>query len=171
MGVVIRSATEAAVPAILDIYNYYILNTVATFDVEPQTLEEKLRWFRETRPPHCIFVAEEGGEVVGFSCLRPFRVKAAYRLTAENSVYVHSDRLGRGIGTLLMAPLLEAGRANGFHSIIAGVALPNPASVKLHSNAGFTLVGVEQEVGYKFERWVDVAWMQVMLSSADGGAN
>lgn len=159
----VREATEADVPTILNIYNHYIVNTVATFDIEPQTLDEKLRWFHETRPPHCIFVAEDGDEVVGFSCLRPFRTKAAYRMTAENSVYVHHEHWGRGIGTLLMGRLVEAGRENGFHSIIAGISLPNAASVKLHEGAGFVLVGVEREVGYKFERWVDVAWMQLML--------
>lgn len=159
----IRDARESDVAAINEIYNYYILNTVATFDIEPQTLEEKLRRFHETKHPHCIFVAEERGEVVGFSSLRTFRAKAAYNLTAENSVYVHNEKQGRGIGTLLMERLVEAGKANGFHSIIAGIALPNEASVRLHEWAGFTLVGVEREVGYKFERWVDVMWMQLLL--------
>lgn len=163
--ITVRDATAADVPAINEIYNHYIVNTVATFDVEPQTLDEKVRWFRETKHPHCIFVAEEGGEIVGFSCLRAFRAKAAYNLTAENSVYVHQERLGRGIGRLLMDRLVEAGKANGFHSIIAGIALPNEASVKLHESAGFVSVGVEREVGYKFERWVDVLWMQLMLSA------
>jgi L-amino acid N-acyltransferase YncA len=163
--ITIRDAKEADVPAINEIYNWYILNSVATFDIEPQSLEEKLRWFRETKNPHCVFVADEGGEVVGFSCLRPFRPKAAYSLTAENSVYVDHEKLGRGIGKLLMDRLVVEGKANGFHSIIAGIALPNEASVRLHETAGFTPVGVEREVGYKFERWVDVLWMQLMLAS------
>lgn len=161
--ITVRDAVEADVPAINEIYNHYILNTVATFDIEPQTLEDKLRWFRETEHPHRIFVAEADGEVAGFSCLRTFRAKAAYNLTAENSVYVHHEKLGRGIGKVLMDRLVEAGKANGFHSIIAGIALPNEASVRLHESAGFASVGIEHEVGYKFERWVDVMWMQLML--------
>jgi L-amino acid N-acyltransferase YncA len=161
----IRDATEADVPAINEIYNWYILNTVTTFDIEPQTLEEKLRWFRETKHPHCIFVAEEGGEIFGFSCLRAFREKAAYDLTVENSVYIHHERLRRGIGKLLMDRLVQAGSAGGFHSIMARISLPNEASVKLHEAAGFTSAGVERQVGYKFERWIDVLIMQLLLGS------
>ena len=76
---IVRPATEADVPAILDIYNYFILNSTATFDVEPQTLAEKLQWLRDTRQPYCAFVAQNGSDVVGFGSLGPFRSKAAYR--------------------------------------------------------------------------------------------
>ena len=161
---VVRTAREADVPAILDIYNWAILNTTATFDIEPQTLEEKMAWFRETTHPYAVLVAARGDEVLGWASLRPFRAKAAYRFTVENSVYVHQDCLGQGIGTLLMRHLMEVAAASGFHSIIAGIASPNPASVRLHERFGFVLAGVEREVGYKFERWIDVAWMQKMLA-------
>src|SRR3989442_6090950 len=97
---VVRTAREADVPAILDIYNWAILNTTATFDIEPQTLEEKMAWFRETTHPYAVLVAARGDEVLGWASLRPFRAKAAYRFTVENSVYVHQDCLGQGIGTL-----------------------------------------------------------------------
>lgn len=159
---------EADVAAINEIYNWYILNSVATFDIEPQTQEEKLRWFRETRHPHCIFVAEEDGEVVGFSCLRKFREKAAYDLTVENSVYMHHEKLRRGVGAQLMDRLVEAGREGGFHSIMARISLPNEASVALHEAAGFTSAGVERQVGYKFERWIDVLIMQLLLADEGG---
>ncbi len=160
----VRDATEADVPSILAIYNHAILNSTATFDVEPQTIEEKIAWFRETRHPHCVIAAESEGEVVGWACLRPFRAKAAYRFTAEDSVYVRKDRLGQGIGALLMRRLVELAAGNGFHSVIAGIAGDNPASVRLHQRFGFQIVGVEREVGYKFERWVDVVWMQLLLA-------
>jgi len=159
----VRPAIEADVPAILDIYNDAILNTIATFDTEPQTLEEKVAWFRETTQPYVVLVAERGGEVVGWASLRRFRQKAAYRHTAENSVYVRRDCHGEGVGTALMRKLVDAGAANGFHTIIAGIAGENPASVRLHERLGFVVVGTEREVGYKFERWVDVTWMQKML--------
>ena len=161
--ITVRDATETDVPAILEIYNEAILNSIATFDTEPQSLEEKLAWFRETAHPYVILVAERDGEVIGWASLRRFRQKAAYRYTAENSVYARSDSLGQGIGTALMLSLVEAGAANGFHTIIAGIAGDNPASVRLHQRFGFEIVGVEREVGYKFERWVDVTWMQKML--------
>ena len=96
-SVIIRPAAESDVPAISEIYNYEILHGTATFDIEPKTLEDRLQWFRETQHAHCVIVADEGGEVAGWGCLRPFRAKAAYRFTAENSVYIHHDRRGNGI--------------------------------------------------------------------------
>ncbi len=164
VDVSVRPASEADVPAILDIYNDAIVNSTATFDLGPQTLDEKLTWFRDTRHPYFILVAEADTEIVGWACLRQFRTKAAYRFTGENSVYIRGDRLKQGVGTLLAQRLVEVSRANGFHSIIAGISLPNPGSVRLHESLGFEAVGVEREVGYKFERWVDVLWMQKLLA-------
>jgi phosphinothricin acetyltransferase len=159
----VRPATEADVPAILDIYNYEILHGTATFDVEPKSLEDRLEWFRKMQPPHCVIVAEEDGVVVGWGCLRPFHERAAYRFTVENSVYIHQDHRGRRIGTLILPHLIELAREGGFHSIIAGMSEGNAASMRLHERFGFQLIGTEKEVGYKFERWLDVTWMQKML--------
>ncbi|MEX0682523.1 MAG: N-acetyltransferase family protein [Dehalococcoidia bacterium] len=159
----VRPATEADVPAIRDIYNEAILNTTATFDIDPKTLEDRLAWFHETQHPHCIIVAEEDGQVVGWASLRTFRTKPAYRFTAENSVYIHTDHRGRGIGTLLLAELVDIAKRNGFHTIIAGIAEGNPASLALHRRFAFVEVANEREVGYKFDRWLDVIWMQLML--------
>jgi len=168
MGIIVRPATEADVPAITDIYNYEILNGWATFDLEPKSLEDRLQWFRETQHPHCVIVADDGGEVAGWGCLRPFRAKAAYRFTAENSVYVHQERRGQGVGKLILAGLIEKGRENGFRSIMAGISQDNPSSDRLHQSFGFELVGTEREVGYKFERWLDVSWWQLMLAPLSG---
>jgi phosphinothricin acetyltransferase len=163
MAIRIRTATEHDVPAIRDIYNHEILHGTATFDIEPKSLEDRLAWFRETQHPHAIIVADDNGEIAGWGCLRPFRAKAAYRFTAENSVYIHRDHRGQGIGKLILARLIELARENGFHSIIAGISEGNAVSVRLHRSFGFTDVGNEVEVGYKFERWLDVLWMQLML--------
>lgn len=163
MSAIIRPATEADVPVILEIYNEAVLHTTATFDIEPQTLDERLRWFRETKHPHCVIIAEEEGEVAGWGCLRGYRPKAAYRFTAENSVYVHEDHRGRGLGALLLAELVERAKAGGFHSVMAGISEGNPASEALHRRFGFTEAGRDRGVGYKFERWLDVVWMQLML--------
>ncbi len=160
---IIRAATEADVPAITDIYNYEVLNGWATFDLELKTLDERIHWFRETRHPHCIIVAEEANEVVGWGCLRPFHERLAYRFTAQNSVYVHQDHRGLGLGKLILGSLIDKGRENGFHSIMAGISQDNPASDRLHQALGFEFVGNEREVGYKFERWLDVSWWQLML--------
>ncbi|TMB70875.1 MAG: N-acetyltransferase family protein [Chloroflexi bacterium] len=160
---IIRTAIEDDLPGILEIYNDAILNTTATFDTEPQSLEEKRAWLRETSYPYAVLVAARRGEVIGWASLRRFRPKIAYRYTAENSVYVKKDCHAEGIGTALMQRLLQVGAENGFHTIIAGIAGNNPASLRLHKRFGFQLVGVEREVGYKFERWIDVTWMQKML--------
>jgi phosphinothricin acetyltransferase len=161
--ITVREATEADVPSILDIYNHFILNSTATFDVEPQTLEERLQWYRETNDPYCAFVADSGGDVVAFGSLGPFRSKAAYRYTTENSVYVRPELHGRGIGRLLLARTVKVAKENGFRAIIARIAGDNPASVALHKRYGFEHVGTEREVGYKFERWIDVVVMQLTL--------
>lgn len=163
MPIRIRPATEADVPAIRKIYNYEIENGWATFDLEPKTLEDRLEWFRETKHPHCIIVAEEDGVVLGWGCLRPFRTKAAYRFTVENSIYIHQDERGRSIGTLILTRLIELARENGFRTILARISGDNPVSEHLHQSHGFVLAGTEREVGYKFDRWLDVACWQLML--------
>ncbi len=163
MSTIVRSATETDVPAILDIYNEAILHSTATFDIEPKTLEERLQWFRETKHPHCVIVAEEDGQVVGWGSLRSYRPKVAYRFTAENSVYVHEDHRGRGIGALLLGELIERAKESGFHTLMAGVTEGNPVSEALHKRFGFVEAGRDRQVGYKFERWLDVVWMQLML--------
>ena len=164
MSTIVRSATEADVPAILDIYNEAVLHSTATFDIEPHTLEERLQWFRETKHPHCVIVAEVEGGVVGWGCLRGFRARVAYRCTTEDSVYIHKEYRVRGIGAWLLAELIERAKKGGFHSVIAGMTQGNPASEALHKRFGFVDCGRNREVGYKFERWLDVIWMQLMLT-------
>ncbi len=162
-GPLIRPATEADLPAILDIYNEQVLNSTATFDVEPRSLAAQREWVKQFAPPYVLLVAEEAGEVVAWGCLHPYHTRPAYRFTTEDSVYVHQDHRGRGVGRLILARLVETGRDNGFHSIMAGMSEGNEASVRLHASFGFTEVGIEREVGYKFECWLDVTWMQLML--------
>lgn len=165
--ITVRAATEDDVPAITDIYNHEVLHGTATFDTEPKTLEDRVRWFRETnRPPHCVIVAEDGGLVAGWGCLHPFHARAAYRFSTEDSVYIHRDRRGEGIGKLILAGLVERARRAGFHTVLAGMSEGNEASVRLHRSFGFELIGVQREVGYKFERWLDVTWMQKMLAKS-----
>jgi L-amino acid N-acyltransferase len=160
----VRAASEADVPAIREIYNYEILNGTATFDTEPKTLEDRLAWFRETqRHPHIVLAAEVDGETVGWGCLQAFRPRPAYRFTAEDSVYVHQDWRGKRIGTATLRRLVDLARANGFRSVVAVIAEGHPDSEALHARYGFEYVGWLRKVGYKFERWLDVAHMQLTL--------
>lgn len=159
----IREAAGADQRAILDIYNDAVLNSTATFDVEPRTWEEQQRWFGEHRPPYRVFVAAIGETVAGWGSLSRFRPKPGYRFTAEGSIYVHKDFRGRGMGAALLERLVEAARQGGFHSIMALIDGDNAVSVHLHERFGFRHVGTFREVGFKFGRWLDVIHMQKIL--------
>ncbi len=158
----IRAAEAGDLRAIAEIYNDAVLNSSATFDTEPATLEEQ--WLRDRSHPYALLVAEHEQEVVAWAALRAFASKPAYRFTAENTVYVREDMRGKGVGKALMGRLLEVAAENGFRSVIARIAAPDPASERLHRRFGFRRVGVEREVGHKFGRWLDVVVMQRMLA-------
>ena len=160
----VRAAEDGDLPAIADIYNDVVLNSTATFDVEPWTPEGQQRWLSEHRHPYVVLVAEQAVEVVGWAALKAFASKPAYRFTAENTVYVLAEMRGKGVGKTLLGRLLEAAAENGFRTVIARIAAPNPVSVRLHRRFGFRRVGVEREVGRKFGRWLDVVVMQKALA-------
>ncbi len=164
----VRPATEADVGAILDIYNEQVLNSTSTFDLEFRTMDAQREWLKQFDDRYVLLVADDGGEVIAWGCLHPYGSKPGYRNTTENSVYVRVDRRRTGIGARILEALIAAGAANGFRTIIARIAGDNPASVALHERLGFRLVGVEREVGYKFDRWLDVVEMQLMLEEERG---
>ena len=160
----IRLATEDDLPGMLEIYNDIILNTTAVYEYEPHTLEMRRQWFltkQEQRFP--VFLAEEDGNLAGFSSMGPFRAWAAYKYSVENSVYVKSGLRGKGIGRLLLAPLIGAARNLKMHTIIAGIEATNEASIRLHESFGFKEVAHFKEVGWKFERWLDLKFLQLLL--------
>jgi len=159
----LREATDADQEAILDIYNDAIAHSSASFDLEPRTWEEHQQWFQEHHAPYGVFVAAMEQTVVGWGSLSPFRPKPGYRFTAEDSIYVHKDFRGQGIGAILLDALIEEARRCRLHSIISLIDGDNAVSVRLHERVGFQHVGVEREVGYKFDRWLDVVQMQKML--------
>lgn len=164
---VIRPATRADVPAILDINNEAVLNSTASYDYEPSTLEARLAWYdAHVQNRYPVFVAEDGaGRVVGWSSLSEFRSRVGYRFTAENSVYVAADCRGRGIGRLLVPPLIAAGRQLGLHAIIAAVDADNAVSIHLHESFGFERVALLRQVGFKFGRWLDVVYLERLLTT------
>jgi L-amino acid N-acyltransferase YncA len=162
---VIRPATPADLPAILEIYNDAVLNTTASYDYEPSTLGQRTEWFEEKQAKgYPVFAAEdEGGRVVGWSALGSFRGRYGYRFTAEDSVYVAADQRGKGIGRQLVIRLIQAAKEMGLHAIIAGIDTEGEASIRLHASLGFQEVGCVREVGYKFGRWLDVVFMELLL--------
>lgn len=149
--------------AIRRIYNIEVDNYPSTFDVVPRTLEDQRQWLAARSGVFSTVVATAEGAVVGFASLSPYKDRAAYNTTVENSVYVSRDHGQLGIGRLLMEHLLQSARESGFHSVIARIEASSEASMRLHESTGFKLVGIEREVGRKFNRWLDVAIMQLML--------
>lgn len=161
----VRTATPEDLPGILEIYNEAVLNTTATYDYEPRTLEQRQHWFEERRRDnYAVFVAlDDGQRVVGWSALNPFHARPGYRFTAENSVYVAPCVRGRGLGKLLLAPLVDAAQARGLHAIIAAIDAENEVSIRLHARFGFEKVGHFKQTGFKFGRWLDVVYMERLL--------
>lgn len=164
MGFTARLAERRDAEAVRTIYNLEVAESTATFDLVPRTLDEQVDWIAGHSGAHPAIVAtDEGGEVVGFGSLSPFRDRPAYATTVEDSVYVRRDRRGQGIGRLLLDELLRLAREHGFHSVMARIVGSHEASIALHQACGFELVGAEREVGRKFGRWLDVVEMQRML--------
>lgn len=164
--ITIRPATGQELPTILAIYNDAILTTTAVYDYQPHTLAMRQAWYEaKVAASWPVFVADEAGVVVGFSSLGPFRAWAAYKYTVENSIYVAAARRGQGIGKLLLLPLIEAARQMEMHAIIAGIDATNVASYRLHQSLGFVEVAHFREVGYKFGRWLDLKFLELLLET------
>ena len=156
----IRRATIHDIPEITEIYNDAILKTVATFDTETKTVEDRRAWFEHHGMNYPVLVAVEDGAVKGWASLTPWSDRCAYAGTVENSVYVKEEYRCKGIGKKLLDALLEAGRKAGFHTVIARIAETNDVSIHLHEAAGFKHIGVIEEVGVKFGKLLDVYMMQ-----------
>jgi len=161
--ITVRLATIDDAAKIMAIYNVEVENHTSTFDLVSRTLDEQQAWLEQRSGAFSAVVASIGGEVVGFASLSPYKERAAYRTTVENSVYVSRNHPRLGIGRTLMDHVIGIAADSGFHSIVARIEASGTASLQLHAACGFELVGVEREVGRKFNRWLDVAVMQLML--------
>lgn len=158
----IRPAEPPDLSALLDIYNYYVVNTPITFDIEPRTLTQRQEWLEQfaRRGRYRCFVAEVGDRTVGWACSTKFKEREAYATSVETSVYCAPDFTGRGIGRQLYATLFGALADEDIHRAYGGITQPNEASVALHLAMGFRPVGTYREVGRKFGRFWDVALYQ-----------
>jgi L-amino acid N-acyltransferase YncA len=159
----IRLARPGDAEAMRAIYNTEVSGSTVTFDIEPRSHSEQVAWIESHQGVHPAIVAVDDGSVAGFGSLSPFRDRAAYATTVEDSVYVAGDRRGQGVGGLLLAELVNLATHQGFHTVIARSSGDNEPSIALHRACGFVLVGVERQVGRKFGRWIDVAVLQRML--------
>ena len=160
----IRDVQESDADAIAAIYGHHVLHGTASYDLEPPPAEfhrDKIRRIHAAGWP--FIVAEAVGEVAGYAYVTQFRDRAAYRFTAEDSIYVHPEGMRRGIGKALLDELLRRSAAFGFRTVIAVIGGAEPASIALHAKCGFREAGRLHAVGWKHERWLDSAYMQIEL--------
>lgn len=159
----IRPANDSDLVAINDIYNHYVLHSTCTYQEEPEPIEDRRRWFAHHGEAHPVIVAETDGRIVGWGSLSAYHARSAYRRTVENSVYVHHQFHRRGIGSVLLNELITRARSLRHHAIIAAIDAEQPASVALHARFNFQKVGHMKHLGFKFNRWLDVLYMELLL--------
>ena len=158
-----RAATPQDLECINDIYNHYVLNSTCTYQTEPETLEDRTKWFAAHTKEYPVLVAEDQSGIIGWASLSRFHVRQAYFPTVEDSVYVRHDVQQKGLGSAFLLKLIELGKEAGHHSIMAGISADQTGSIKLHEKYQFQKVAHFKEVGFKFNMLLDVVWYQLLL--------
>lgn len=162
----IRDVKETDAQQIVSIYNYYIANSIITFDetpVDEKSMTKKITDISEKGYPFIVYEEEASGDIIGYAYVNNWRNHAAYRTTLEVTVYIMNGEIGKGIGSLLYKNLLERVRLLNVHSLISVLSLPNKESRALHEKFGFVSVGTFKEVGFKFGKFIDVEFWQLTL--------
>jgi phosphinothricin acetyltransferase len=168
MSCTIRLARHEDLSSINDIYNYYVAHSTCTYQETPEPIESRRAWFDRHGATHPITVAESDGQVVGWGALSPFHARSAYRFTVENSVYVSHEHQRQGIGGTLLTDLIARANAAGHRTIVALIDGSQEGSIAIHAKHGFERAAHLKEVGYKFGRWLDVVYMQLLVGAAAG---
>jgi phosphinothricin acetyltransferase len=164
MEIKIREYQTPDTQAILDIINYNILHSTALYDYTIRNYEQQKAILEDkTNKGFPVIVAELNGELVGFGMYSEFRFREAYKFTVEHSVYVSEKYIGNGIGKVLLTELIELAKAQGLHTMIGVIDSENQGSIAFHEQFGFKTVGIIKESGYKFDRWLDSVFMQLLL--------
>jgi len=162
----LRCNPQQHAAAILDILNEAIAHSTALYEYRPRTPESMQSWFVEKAAGRFpIIGAAEGGTLLGFATYGTFRARAAYKYTVEHSVYVHKEHRGRGIGTALMHELIALAREQQYHVLVGGIDIANAVSVAMHERLGFTYAGTVRQAAYKFGRWLDLGFYQLILET------
>ncbi len=159
--------------AILAILNDAILNSTVLYEYRPRTPDAMTGWFaaKAAGGYPVIGIEDAGGELLGFASYGAFRPHAAYKYSVEHSLYVRADRRGRGVGTLLLQALVARARGQGYHLLVGGIDAANHASIRLHEKHGFALAGTLRQAGFKFGRWLDLAFYQLLLPTPEHPAD
>jgi L-amino acid N-acyltransferase YncA len=163
---VIHCSAKAHVPAVLDILNEAIAHSTALYEYQPRTPQNLRAWFAEKKAARFPVIGmEQAGALLGFATYGSFRARAAYKYTVEHSVYVHRDHRGRGIGMALMRELIGLARQQQYHVLVGGIDVANAASARLHERLGFTHAGTIRQAAFKFGRWLDLGFYQLVLET------
>ena len=164
MKVKIRQATENDINNILEIVNYEIINSTVLYDYKEKTFEQQLKWFEKKQTDNMpVIVAENKNGVIGFGTYGIFRPWDAYKFSIEHSIYVNNNSRGIGIGKQLLSALIELAKEQEYHTMIAGVDSSNEASIEFHKKFGFKEIGTFKQVGFKFDKWLDLRFLQLLL--------
>lgn len=165
--ILMRDAAEADLPVILDIYNDVIVNTTAVYSEKPHSLQMRRDWYQDRiNNGFPVFVAEIDGNIAGFCSFGHFRTWPCYRYTAELSLYVEGSYRGKGISKIMLQALIDRARQMNIHALLAGINADNHISINLHSSFGFAEVAHFKEVGYKFGRWLDLKFLELILNNS-----
>lgn len=166
MNLIIRHATERDVEGILEIFNHALIHTTAIYSYEPYSLQKMRDWFNEKkRLKEPLYVAISNDKVAGYVTYGEFRKRPAYKYTVEHSIYVHKNFRKQGIANMLMEKIIAVAEENGIHSLMGGIDAENEVSILFHKKFGFKEVGHIREVGFKFNRWLDLKFMQLILDT------
>jgi L-amino acid N-acyltransferase YncA len=164
MKIKIRPAVFSDLDTILEIVNHQILHSTSNYDYEPHDFETQKVWFEaKTEKNLPVIVAEFENAPIGYATYGSFREKIGYQYTVEHSVYVAQEFIGKGVGKLLLAELIKLAKKQGFHVMIGAIDADNAGSIAFHEKFGFKSVGTIREVGYKFDHWLDLVFMQLIL--------
>lgn len=163
---IIRKAEKRDIPDMTGIYNYEVINGVATLDIHPRSPEDRLDWFNaHNKDNHPLIVAEEAGKVIGYASLSPYREKEAYCSTVELSVYVDAENRGKGVASALLTEILDFAKKDpATHLVVSVITAGNDASVHLHEKFGFTYCGTIHQVGVKFGRYLDIVNYELIVN-------
>jgi phosphinothricin acetyltransferase len=167
MAILIRKATKNDIQKILEIINHEILNSTVVYDYDARTYDEQVKWFEKKKQEGFpVFVATDNSEVIGYGTYGIFRAFQGFKYSVEHSIYIHKNGRGKGTGKLLLAHLIKTAKEQNYHVMIAGVDASNKASVQFHEKFGFNTVGVFKEVGFKFDKWLDLHFLQLTLKES-----
>ena len=163
----IVACDRAHAPAILEIFNEAILHSTALYEYTPRTLAVMEAWFddKDKGGYPVIGAVDEGGTLMGFATYGPFRMRPAYKYTVEHSVYVERGHRGKGVGARLLTAIIARARAQQYHTLVGGIDAENAASIALHQRFGFEYCGTVRQAGFKFNRWLDLLFYQLLLET------